>query len=95
MGKVAPHHLVDVGSPLGGCAHCGRHLTQCVLGAAVEAHSLVPRGHVDGAMRTMLTFILDLLTAHLIGIIVEEDVPSHVAMHFTTLGIGLIVTICA
>ena len=51
--------------------------------------------NVDGAMRTMLTFILDLLTASLIAIIVEEDVPSHVAMCFTTLGIGLIVTMWA
>ena len=51
--------------------------------------------NADGAMRTMLTFILDLLTASLIAIIVEKDVSSHVAMCFTTLGIGLVVTMCA
>ena len=51
--------------------------------------------NADGAMRAMMTFILDLLTASLIAIIVEEDVPSHVAMCFTTLGIGLIVTMWA
>ena len=51
--------------------------------------------NVDGAMRTMLTFILVMLTASLIAIIVEEDVSSHVAMCFTTLGIGLVVTMCA
>ena len=51
--------------------------------------------NVDGAMRTMLTFILVLLTTRLMAIIVEEDVSSHVAMCFTTLGIGLVVTICA
>ena len=50
--------------------------------------------NADGAMRTMLTFILVMLTASLITIIVEEDVSSHVAMCFTTLGIGLVVTIC-
>ena len=51
--------------------------------------------NVDGAMRTMLTFILVMLMAHLVAIIVEEDVPSHMAMHFTTLGIGLVVKFCA
>jgi hypothetical protein len=53
--------------------------------------------HVDisSAMKTMLTFILVLLTVRLVAIILEEDVPSHVAMHFSTLGIGLVVTICA
>ena len=51
--------------------------------------------NVDGAMRTMLTFILVMFTAYLMAIIVEEDVPSHMAMCFTTLGIGLLVTICA
>ena len=56
--------------------------------------------HVDisnvyGAMRTMLTFILVWLMARLVAIIIEEDVPSHVVMHFTTLGIGLIFTIGA
>ena len=51
--------------------------------------------NMDGAMRTMLTFILVLLTVRLVVIIVEEDVPSHVAMCFTTLGIGLMVTMWA
>ena len=41
--------------------------------------------NVDGAVRMMLTFILDLLTARLTAIVVEEDVSSHVAMCFTTL----------
>ena len=50
--------------------------------------------NVVGAMRTMLTFILGLLMARLTAIVVEEDVPSHVAMCFTTLGIVLVVTIC-
>ena len=50
---------------------------------------------IDGAMRMMWTFILVLLMSRLMAIIVEEDVPSHVAMYFTTLGIGLVVTICA
>ena len=51
--------------------------------------------NVDCAMRTMLTFILDLLTARLMAIIVEEDVSPHMAMHFTMLGIALVVTMCA
>ena len=51
--------------------------------------------NVDCTMRTMLTFILVMLTTCLIAIIVEEDVSSHVAMCFTTLGIGLVVTMWA
>ena len=43
--KVPLHHLEDDGSPLDGCAHCGRRLELHLLGAVVEAHPHGPREH--------------------------------------------------